>query len=181
MRDTQQRPLFSGPRTVLIPLPTWWGPSLPELMSGAVGIDVDKEYINWCFRHVQSFNCVQLCYPMDCSSPGFSVHGILQARILEWVAISSSQGSSWPRDQTLISSPVFSDSLLLSHLGNPSTTSIFRYFESFMSCRGKESKLWRGHVLIINCFSPLYPSPLSPTFTHTAWPWWGWMNIYQTE
>ena len=39
---------------------------------------------------------------MDCSPPGFSVHGILQARILEWVAISS-RGSSWPRDQTHIS------------------------------------------------------------------------------
>ena len=40
---------------------------------------------------------------MDCSSPGFSVHGILQARILEWVAISSSGGSSWPRDRTHVS------------------------------------------------------------------------------
>ena len=37
---------------------------------------------------------------MDCSLPGNSVHGILQARILEWVAISSSRGSSWPRDGT---------------------------------------------------------------------------------
>ena len=37
---------------------------------------------------------VQLCYPMDCSSPGFSVPGILQARILEWVAFSFSRGSS---------------------------------------------------------------------------------------
>ena len=37
---------------------------------------------------------------MDCSSPGSSVHGILQARILEWVAISFSRGSSQPRDQT---------------------------------------------------------------------------------
>ena len=37
---------------------------------------------------------------MDCSQPGFSVHGILQARILEWVAIPSSRGSSWPSDQT---------------------------------------------------------------------------------
>ena len=36
-----------------------------------------------------------LCDPMDCSSPGSSVHGILQARILEWVAISSSKGSLW--------------------------------------------------------------------------------------
>ena len=40
---------------------------------------------------------------MDCSLPGFSVHGILQARVLEWVAISFSRGSSQPRDQTQIS------------------------------------------------------------------------------
>ena len=41
--------------------------------------------------------------PMDHRPPGFSVHGILQARILDWVAISSLRGSSWPRDWTLIS------------------------------------------------------------------------------
>ena len=40
---------------------------------------------------------------MDCSPPGSSAHGILQARILEWVAISSSRGSSRPRDQTCVS------------------------------------------------------------------------------
>ena len=44
-----------------------------------------------------------LCDPMDCSPPGSSVCGILQARILEWVAISSSKGSSLPRDRTQIS------------------------------------------------------------------------------
>ena len=44
-----------------------------------------------------------LCNPMDCSSPGSSVHGILQARILEWVGISFSRGSSPPSDQTLVS------------------------------------------------------------------------------
>ena len=44
-----------------------------------------------------------LCNPMDCSTPGSSVPGIFQARILEWVAISSSKGSSSPRDWTLIS------------------------------------------------------------------------------
>ena len=43
-----------------------------------------------------------LCDPMHCSSPGSSVHGILQARTLEWVAISFSRGSSWHRDQTCI-------------------------------------------------------------------------------
>ena len=41
------------------------------------------------------------CHPMDCSLPGSSVHGILQARILERVAISSSRGSSWPRNWAL--------------------------------------------------------------------------------
>ena len=46
--------------------------------------------------------CLTLCDPMDCSLPGSSVHGILQARILEWVTISSSRGSSQPRDQTLV-------------------------------------------------------------------------------
>ena len=44
-------------------------------------------------------SCPTLCNPMDCSPPGSSVHGVLQARILERVAISSSRGSSWPRDQ----------------------------------------------------------------------------------
>ena len=47
--------------------------------------------------------CPHLCDPMDCSLPGSSVHGILQARTLEWVAISFSRGSSWPRDQTQVS------------------------------------------------------------------------------
>ena len=40
------------------------------------------------------FSHVRLCDPMDCSLPGSSVHGILQARILEWVAMPSSRGSS---------------------------------------------------------------------------------------
>ena len=44
--------------------------------------------------------CPTLCYPMDCSLPGSSVHGISQARILEWVAISFSRVTSWPRDWT---------------------------------------------------------------------------------
>ena len=47
--------------------------------------------------------CPTLCDPMDCSPSGSSVHGISQARILEWVDISSSRGSSQPRDQTHIS------------------------------------------------------------------------------
>ena len=48
-------------------------------------------------------SCPTLCDPMDCSPPGSSIHGILQATILEGVAISFSRGSSWPRDRTQVS------------------------------------------------------------------------------
>ena len=48
-------------------------------------------------------SCPTLSDAMDCSPPGSSVQGILQARILEWVAMSSSRGSSQPRDQTQVS------------------------------------------------------------------------------
>ena len=48
-------------------------------------------------------SCLALCDPVDCSSPGSSVHGILQERILEWVAIPFSRGSSPPRDRTRVS------------------------------------------------------------------------------
>ena len=43
-------------------------------------------------------SCLTLCDPMDCSPPGSSVHGILQARTLEWVAVPFSRASSQPRD-----------------------------------------------------------------------------------
>ena len=48
-----------------------------------------------CAKSLQSY--LTLCSPMDCSLPGSHVHGILQARILEWVAMSSSRGSSQPK------------------------------------------------------------------------------------
>ena len=54
-----------------------------------------------CLLVTQSYPI--LSDPMDCSSPGSSVNGISQARVLEWVAILSSRGSSWPRNWTHIS------------------------------------------------------------------------------
>ena len=48
-------------------------------------------------------SCPTFCDPMDHSPPGFSVHGILQARILEWVAMPFSRGSSQPKDRTQVS------------------------------------------------------------------------------
>ena len=53
-----------------------------------------------CFLVLVAQSCQTLCNPMDCSPPGSSVHWILQARILEQLAILFSRGSSWPRDQT---------------------------------------------------------------------------------
>ena len=48
-------------------------------------------------------SCPTFCDPIDCSPPGSFFRGIFQARIVEWVAISFSRGSSWPRDQTQVS------------------------------------------------------------------------------
>ena len=50
-------------------------------------------------------SCPALCNPMDCRLPGSSIHGISQARVLEWVAIFFSRGSSQPRDGTQVSCP----------------------------------------------------------------------------
>ena len=64
----------------------------------APGQTTDSEYC-CCFTKL----CLTLCDPMDCSLPGSSVHGIFQARILEWGAIPFSRGSSGPGDQTAVS------------------------------------------------------------------------------
>ena len=56
-----------------------------------------------CACVLSLFSCIRLCDPLDCSPPCCSVHGILQARILEWVAVPSSRGSSQPRDWTHVS------------------------------------------------------------------------------
>ena len=50
-----------------------------------------------------SQSCLTLCGPMDCSPPGFSIHGILHVRIREWIVILFSRGSFQPRDRTRVS------------------------------------------------------------------------------
>ena len=64
-------------------------------------LHLKKLCVCMCFKSLQS--CPTLCNPMDGSSPGSSVCGILQARILEWVVMPSFRGSSWPREQTHVS------------------------------------------------------------------------------
>ena len=64
-------------------------------------------------------SCPALCDPMGCSPLGSSVHGILQAKILEWIAMTFFRGSSRPRDQTCISYVSCIGRQVLYHLGSP--------------------------------------------------------------
>ena len=57
--------------------------------------------LNVCLCAKSFLSCPSLCNHMDCSPPGSSVHGVLQARILEWVAMPFFKGSFWPRDGTM--------------------------------------------------------------------------------
>ena len=89
-------------------------------MSGQGAIAMDSmKWINCvtcvCAQSLQS--CLTLCNPTDYSRPGSSDHGILQAKILEWVAVPSSRGSS--PQQGLAPILLQEDSLSLSHLGSP--------------------------------------------------------------
>ena len=59
-------------------------------------------------------SCPTLCDPIDCSLPRYTIYGILQARVLEWVPIPFSRGSSWPRDRTR--SPTLQGDSFLSEL-----------------------------------------------------------------
>ena len=69
-------------------------------------------------------SCPTLCDPMDYSLPHSSIHGIFQAKVLEWVAISFSRGSSWPRDWTWVSLHCRQMLYLLSHQGGPTSKSL---------------------------------------------------------
>ena len=110
----------------------WQGPSCPLMESKLISILAwlcdhflystnNKLNVLSHFSHVRLF-----CDPMDCSPPGSSVHGILQARTLEWVAVPSSRGSSWPRDREAHVSYIscIGKQVLyqLCHLGNPLIT-----------------------------------------------------------
>ena len=73
--------------------------------------NTNLESIDWVFNGISfevkcsevTQSCPTLCNPMDCNVQDSSVHGIFQARVLEWVAISFSRGSSRPRDRTWVS------------------------------------------------------------------------------
>ena len=76
---------------------------IPNASSSCIMFDnVPLDPVVSCYCSVAQ-SCPTLSDPMDCSLPGSSVHGVLPARILEWVAISYSKVSSWTRDRTCVS------------------------------------------------------------------------------
>ena len=66
----------------------------------------EKQYQRMFKWNEVAQSCLTLCGPMDCNLPGYSVHGIFQAIVLEWIAIFFSSRSSWPRDRTQFSCTV---------------------------------------------------------------------------
>ena len=83
-----------------------------------------KKDMPWVLTCLVTQSCLTLYDPMDCSPLGSSVHRIVQARILKWVAMPSFRGSFWPRNWTQVSCIScivikINDSLLLSHRGSP--------------------------------------------------------------
>ena len=93
--------------------------------------------------------CPTLCDPMDCSLTGSSAQGILQARILEWVAIPSSRGSSRPKDRTQVSH--IAGHFLLSELqGSPqiSTDISFLLFHlDYMEWNAEIAKYYKAYTI----------------------------------
>ena len=78
-------------------------------------------------------SCPTLCDSIDCSPPGSSVHGIFQASILEWVAISSSRGSSWPRNWICFSCVPCIGRQIFYHLGSPLLFKCILFLDLFLS------------------------------------------------
>ena len=121
-----------------------------------------------------SRNCVcaqsrlTLCNPLDCSMPGSSVHGIFQARTLEWVAISFSGGSSLPKP----TSPALqADLLLLSHQGSPFLETVGWTIGSLLNSDTYRIIPWflRGHMSPRVCLRVILPfiPQVYAGYTHT--------------
>ena len=129
-----------------------------------------RTFIPYCRLVTES--CPILCHPMDCSLPGSSVHGILQVRILECIAISSSRGSSQPRDRTWV---FCIDRQILYHLSHlwslfiPEQVFLFLYHGVSGPRRGS-TVLWelsQSRVAVFHC------SHLSFFTNQCAQPLWG--------
>ena len=143
-----------------------------------------KERLCMCWV---THSCLTLCHPMDCSLPASSVHGIFQPRLLEWVSMSYSRGSSQPRDWTRISCVSCTgrqvDSVPPCHLGSPERKVIHncRRTPTPLRWRAKESMtlprtLCPGQSrLERSCLrarsEPCLPSQELPVILGCSWPY----------
>ena len=83
-----------------------WGNSVYRGGGGREMKGKKEDWVNFICKEMElklAQSCLTLCDPMDCSPPGSSAHGILQARVLGWVATPFSRGSSQPKDLTRVS------------------------------------------------------------------------------
>ena len=121
---TQSCPTLSTPWTAAYQAPPSMGFSRQKYWSG---VPLPPPYLILASPYISSVcaKLLQLCLtlsdPMDCSLAGSSVHGILQARTLEWVALLSSRGSSRPgmEPASPVAPALQADSIPLSHQGSP--------------------------------------------------------------
>ena len=123
--------------------------------------------------------CPALCNPMDCSPPGSSVHGILQARLLEWVVIPFSRGSSQLRIE--LSSPALqADSSPSKPPGKPQALPIWNFPKSMGSQRVRHDMTWHDNNMdwsgILACLghSQFLTVVLSSLFHSLKRFWFGW-------
>ena len=101
----------------------------------ALRTDSSSKFDNLLLMHPCVLSCsnhVLLCNPMDYSLPGFSVHGNLQARILEWVAMPFSRGSSRSRDQTCVSFVSYTAGRFFTHWTTWEAQNGYNYRTKFM-------------------------------------------------
>ena len=111
-------------------------------------------------------SCLTLCDHIDCSPPGFSVHGIIQARILELVAISFSKESSPPRDRIWVS--YTADRLYqLSHHGNQG--SYQEHFLSFILCFNSTNSWTRPSDFAFTFHFPALEKAMATHSSVLAW------------
>ena len=143
-------------RWVLYHWSTWevlWVPVLSKFSNWDCDLFFNRKFsaleMVVCVCVLLAQSCLTICNPMDCSSPCSSVHGILQARIHEQVAISFSRGSSRPRDWTWVT-----------HITG-------RFFFNHWATR--EAKMFTNHLL--NLLQPILGAYLSNTHAHVSVVW----------
>ena len=123
--------------------------------------------------------CPTLCNPVDCRPPGSSVHGASQVRILEWVAISFSRASSWPRDQTQISCIAGRLFTTWANQGSPiiSTLMLLLIWQQVLACSPEVGDPWtRRSVELLTrvpWFFPVWSPHVIWTFYSMVTGFWG--------